>query len=325
MKKQNLSNQIILLWQGLFFIIATILLAACVLPKTMPITDTSISVINIIPEKTTNYTNPSLKKFITENEGASVVVRDNKAAIGSGVSGNSRSSNLCLLLESALLKAHYNVRDRQIFENVMDKMSDNVDYEQLSIKTGTDLIFEVIDFDTDEYNVDKYYKYSPQNYTKYISNHTDYIGNLTATEKFYDRSIPRKGYDKKGYELRYSSGRYYNNKGKVVIPVNYGPYTPTSYNFTGYHIEIKVIMLRDNKVGGTYRYYYTPCDVNKGGCKISSFGPPALHYLDNNDNKYYDKSPDRKVDEEEALLKELSNFISKIVVPDMDKEMKGVK
>jgi len=79
-----------------------------------------------------------------------------------------------------------------------------------------------------------------------------------------------------------------------------------SFTITGgYHIEIKVIMLRENKIGGTYKYYYTPCDASKGGCEIRTVAP--LAYANDDDNK------------------ELSNFITKVVIPSMQKEMKGVK
>ena len=270
------KNQSSLLWQGALLIAAITLMSACFpKPTRQPVVQQN-SYIKIKPEKQDPFTTPSLQRFVQDNKGASVVVRDSKAAAGVGVSGNSHSSKICSLIESALLKADFNVRDRQIFENVVNKMGDNIDYADLQKKTGTDLIFEVIDWGKDTYLVNHSY-------------------NSDGVEKqLYARKIT--GYDKKNKPI-------YGN-------------VPTSYEFEGYHIEIKVIMLRENKVGGTYKYYYTPCSADNGGCKITSTG-----YIDNNDNKVYEKSEDRVADNDEKWHEELSNFLSKTVMPAIIKDM----
>lgn len=308
-KKSQNQNGLIFL-EGLFFIILSILIVACGTQKAPITKGTSESFIKISPESSSTYTNPSLKRFITNNEGASVVVRDNKAAT-EGISGTDKKSNLCSLIESALVKARYNVRDRQIFESVMNKMGDNIDYVQLCEKTGTDLIFEVIEFSSDDYSVENYYTVSPIN------------GKITNPEKnlFYEPSTMNQGYDKKGNTLTYSNGFYYNYKGKKEQPVRFEKPTPISYVLRGYHIEIKVIMLRENKIGGTYKYYYTPCDETKGGCRIKSLTPSLVYY----DNIWFNKnkdriSPQRDVKDNEKILNELSNFIS-FVVDELSKAM----
>jgi hypothetical protein len=289
------------------------LISACAPISKIPVNTGSLEYfIQITPESDTPYTNPSLKKFMTNNEGASVVVRDNKAAMGSGISGNSKNSDLCSLIESALVRNHYNVRDRQIFEQVMSKMGDNVDYVQLSEKTGTDLIFEVIEASSDEYQVDEYH----------ITSTFNGITTNLKPKQFYSPSTLNQGYDKKGNKLAYRNGTYYNAKGKKEVPAHITPPTPMSYTFFGYHIAIKVIMLRENKVGGTYRYYYTPCNKENGGCKIKSLGPPTLVYYENNDNRTYEKSPERKSSNNENSLKELGNFISNVVIPSITEAMK---
>lgn len=238
--------------------------------------------VKITPESTDNYANPSLQKFIKDNPGAAIVVRDNNSASGAGISGNSSSTKLCSLIETSLMKAHYNVRDRQIFENVVSKMGENPDYELIHKRSGTDLILEVIDFGTDDYTVSSF--------------------DNNGTTQFFNKTVTN-----------------YNHKGKA-----YTTTVPVSYTFTGYHIEIKVILVKENKIGGTFRYYYTPCDASKGGCAITSLSP-ILRYYDNNDNKSYDKSPERNEGDGEAAIKELSNFVSTVVVPNIDMEMKGGK
>ncbi len=283
---KTLKTQSNLIQKGLLFVTLSMLIAAC--GGTQKTVD---SFIKIKPEATSNFTTSSLQRFVTQNEGASVVVRDFKAAKANGLSGDSQSSTLCALLESALLKADYNVRDRQIFENVVNKMGDNVDYEQLQKKTGTDLIFEIIDWGYDKYNVRDYYT-----------------------------TVVKKGEKR---EQKYSFYDRLNKKQKIEEDRDF------HYTFSGYHIEIKVIMLRENKLGGTYKYYYTPCDVNGGGCKITKFGPPVMRYHDmcchdEENRKDYEKSPQRVAGDNEEIIQDWSSFISKIV-RSMDEEIKQGK
>ncbi|MCL2510956.1 MAG: hypothetical protein FWF09_02780 [Bacteroidales bacterium] len=281
-----------LLCQGLLILAIVMLASACGMFKKAPVAQqkTGTSYIRVIPEEAQPYTTPALKRFMAENEGPSVVVRDVKAA-AAGVSGNSNSSKVCALMESGLLKAGYNVRDRQLFENVMNRMGDNIDYEDLCKKTGTDLIFEVIDF-VDLSSGEQGKRYS--------------VG--WFFNKYFDGS--------ESMELFYKKEYIYDKKGRPKQEIK----TPISYEIRGgYHIEIKVIMLRDNKVGGTYKYYYTPCSTGDG-CMITNFGPP-LRYRDNNEYTAYEKSEHRKSDAYEDTVQEWGNFIAN-VVKEMDKAMK---
>jgi Zn-finger protein len=236
--------------------------------------------IQITPKKNDLFTTPSLKRFYNENEGASVVVRDRTTT--GDVSDVGKSSNICALIESALLKEHFNVRDRAIFDRVMDKMGENIDYEKLSKTTGTDLIFEVISDGYVLYPVDSYYR----------------TGSDSETQLYEEIIVT--SYDKKGK------------------PINTPSRSPVSYYFWGYYMEIKVIMLRENKVGGTYKYFYTPCSAEKGGCEITSFGPP-LRCVDKDKNKY-EKRKDGKDKDDDMNLK-LSNFVSNIVIKEIKEDM----
>ena len=99
-------------------------------------------------------------------------------------------------------------------------------------KTQTDLLLEITD-----YTIDDYYE--------------------VKTYKVGDRQTPFKSY---------SIPDDSDPKGKRTITVN------PSYEFRGMSIEVKIIVLKDNIIGGTYRYFYVPCSEEDGGCEIISFG-----------------------------------------------------
>jgi len=275
MKKFLQTNEFI-------FLFSTVLLLAVSCKtqfrSTTPKEDLYIKITPTDIEKE-NYTSPSLKKFIQRNEGCSVVVRDTEAAKGEGISGNSESSNLCLLLEEALMKEGYNVRDRVIFESVIEKMGEIVSYEQLSQKTGTDLIFEIT-LKGEKYSVSEYY-----------------IGaNGTQTKGFtYKKEI---GKTSKGYPI-------------------YDNYAPISYTLSGYSVTIKIIMLRDNKIAGMHTYYYTPCDKTEGGCKIAllkSDQNPLLRYYEKDRIPEAERDlSDRVSQKNENKNKELISFLQRVI------------
>lgn len=284
---RNLRKQKNLLTQGLFLVICACSILSCRTHERVTITKGD-SYFSIKPNPLEPFTNPSLTRFIKENEGASIVVRDNKAASGTGVSANSKNGNLCTIIENALARNNFNVRDRQLFESVMSNMGNNIDYVQLHQKTGTDLIIEITEFDVDKYLV--------KNYS------TDYTNSQTGVttpevNEFTKTEIVK---NKKGDDE------------KITVPVSYIVY--------GYHIEIKIIMLRDNKIGGIYKYYYTPCT---NGCKIAKLEPSLVYY---ENNPYKNNEPSQKVpDNNEELYSELSNFLTKTVIPAMMEDIKNPK
>jgi len=101
------------------------------------------------------FAQSSLQKFMSQNPGASVVVRDRVSA--GGVSTAAPASRVCTLIERGLMEEGYNVRDRRLFESAVSKMKDINDYAQIHQMTGTDLIFEVTHYAIDKYEVDEGY------------------------------------------------------------------------------------------------------------------------------------------------------------------------
>ncbi|GHT03862.1 hypothetical protein AGMMS49525_09590 [Bacteroidia bacterium] len=255
-----------------------------------------MSFIKINPERTDNYTNPTLKKFFQGNEGAAVIVRDlegrtSEKVQNASLSQTSGTARICQLLEQGLLKNGFNVRDRQLFEAVADKTDKNLDYAELHKKTEVDAIFEVTSFNWDKYEVNNYYE--------------------DGVQKSFDPKFNERVYD-----------------------------------LYGFSIEIKVIMLQNNIVGGTYKYFYTPCDSDLGGCLLTKIEDNSITYipletskpevLGNASSSFLGKikGEDKKKQEyvatrtqsnEEKFEKAVSKFITDTVIPGIVSDIKGKK
>jgi hypothetical protein len=262
------------------------IIASCGGPK-------ALSFIKVNPEETSSYTNPTLRKFMQDNEGAAVIVRDlarwtPEKVQDASLSQSTRTARICQLLEQGLLKNDFNVRDRQLFEAVADKTDKNTDYGDLYNKTGVDIIFEITSFNKDRYEVNYYHQDREQ--------------------------IP--------FDLKNNS---------IV------------YDMHGYSIEIKVIMLQNNIVGGTYKYYYTPCDATLGGCVLTEIGKKTITYIPQEsakpetlgtgsflnligkkkNEKDEKKIAEREQDEYEMFEKTISKFITNTVIPGIVSDIRG--
>jgi hypothetical protein len=256
----------------------------------------ALSFIKINPEETSNYTNPTLRKFMQDNEGPAVIVRDlagrtSEKIQNASLSQATRTARLCQLLEQGLLKNNFNVRDRQLFEAVADKTDKNTDYGDLYNKTGVDIIFEITSSNEDRYEVNYYHQGAEQ--------------------------IP------------------FDQKNNAIV-----------YDMYGYSIEIKVIMLQNNIVGGTYKYYYTPCDATLGGCVLTEIGKKTITYIPQEsakpetlgtdsfsflglvgnlkkNEKEEKKIAEREQSEYEKFEKTVSKFITNTVIPGIVSDIRG--
>lgn len=98
------------------------------------------------------------------------------------------------------------------------------------------------------------------------------------------------------------------------------------YKLRGMNITIKVIMLKDNLIGGSYSFTYVPCSAESGGGLITSLSPlryrPAGSSRDV-DAYIYDNDQDRKYSSSEKLDILMEEFVSNTVVPKMVAFMKG--
>lgn len=218
-----------------------------------------------------------------------------------------RASSVCYqrindLLERGLLNNKFDVRDRNVFENVIKSISSanqTLDYQMLYEKTQTQLMLEVTycSFD-DEYEVTTYI----QDGVEKPFFHYEYVTNPAKPKKKMYREVK------------------------------------DTYVFTGMSIEIKVISLKDNLIGGIYKYYYTPCSEADGGCEITYMPQPnALGMITESGFTY--RGTDKKEigaignqnsgnsqlreSSNDKLSKTVEDYIAKTIVPDVLKKLQG--
>lgn len=98
------------------------------------------------------------------------------------------------------------------------------------------------------------------------------------------------------------------------------------YMLRGMNITIKVIMLQENLIGGSYSFTYVPCAAEDGGGLITNLSP--LRYRPSGSSRdvdayIYDNDEDRKYSSGEKLDILMEEFVSNTVVPKMVAFMKG--
>ena len=96
------------------------------------------------------YANNNLKEYLQNNPSPKIVLRvPNTSDKATSNTVNSQTNNVLYnAIEKELLKEGFNVRDRGLFNEIMDK-SKSADYSQLGVETDTDLILEVVNINTD--------------------------------------------------------------------------------------------------------------------------------------------------------------------------------
>jgi hypothetical protein len=94
------------------------------------------------------YANPNLKEFFKLNRNQNVVLRVPNSADKATSNTNLNQDNNVLYnaIEKELLKQNYSVRDRGLFNEIINK-SGSTDYSKIKDLTNTDLILEVINID----------------------------------------------------------------------------------------------------------------------------------------------------------------------------------
>ena len=100
-------------------------------------------------------TTQSLKDFLTQTESPKIVVRystfdydDSKYDL----------NYLYNVIEKEFVKAGYSVKDRVLFDEVVNRAEDIIDYTIIQEKTDTELIYEIVKLETNlDYTTDSYY------------------------------------------------------------------------------------------------------------------------------------------------------------------------
>ncbi|GHT54774.1 hypothetical protein AGMMS49982_20030 [Bacteroidia bacterium] len=224
------------------------------------------------------HTSSSLRAFMKDGEGnrktgIPVVVRNNRsnAAAASVTSTEENVDDIIKLLENGLMRNDFNVKDRIGFENVMSKTEGDVDYEMLQKKTKTDLVFEITDYGTKKYTVKNYL-------------------NDGVPVPFQKEVIDKSNKNPKKWK-------------KEIVP---DPQT-----IVGLYIEIKVILMAQNEIGGIYKYYHTPCSDKD--CRILTLDP--FKYLPDESDKV------EQVWFENGAKAAWSEFINTVAIPQLMEEM----
>lgn len=96
--------------------------------------------------KPETFTTPKLKTFLDNKEEIKVVLRTPDKA--DDVTEESTYNPIFNTIEKEFLKAGFIVRDRAIFNQIVDKSAQEINYSELQEQTDTDLIIELVDFST---------------------------------------------------------------------------------------------------------------------------------------------------------------------------------
>jgi hypothetical protein len=133
------------------YLLPVFFLSACYTPN---------RVVKFTPKQRDVFTNGHLKTFLSSNSHPNIVLRvpntyeqvTTKSSDGQVSLVNEKSRDIYYnAIEKELLKAGFSVRDRGLFNEVLNKMQrdtkQNIDYSQINELTNTDLILEVIKID----------------------------------------------------------------------------------------------------------------------------------------------------------------------------------
>lgn len=167
--------------------------------------------------------------------------------------------------------------------------------------------------------------YNPRD-RKVFENVVSKMGDNSDYQAIYEKTKTDLIFEVTHFDVdEYRVKDYYRNASKV--PLSKLDKHLKAVTFTGFSIEIKVILLQDNLIGGTYKYYYTPCATQDGGCEITTYdkkGETLYYRLPKSDREEtIDNGDDsgRKERGDEKWKRQLGEFISNIVIPSIFKDM----
>ncbi|WP_109694646.1 hypothetical protein [Chitinophaga deserti] len=128
------------------FLIGVLLISACSTQK----------FVSFETPKSETFSTDKLKSFLRSTPNPKVVLRvPNAQDNTTEEDGNTYIYNT---IEKELLKNQFVVRDRALFNEVIKKSGDKVNYAELKSKTDTDIILELSNLQTDvEYRTNQYY------------------------------------------------------------------------------------------------------------------------------------------------------------------------
>lgn len=158
------------------------------------------------PDKT--ITTDNLKLYMSKNPNPTIVVRAPNSS--NMMTEQDQNGQLYNIIESELLKAGFNIKDRTLFNQVVESKQ-TLSYQEIYNLTKTDLILELT-------NINNRVKYN-----------TNVYFNKNNDSKISDKNITRYGAS----------------------------------------IEFKILYLKENRLLGSYIFYYTPCTTNDKDCQCA--------------------------------------------------------
>jgi hypothetical protein len=152
------------------------------------------------------YANTHLKEYLKNNKSPKIVLRvpnSNDKATSNTI--NTQNNNVLYnAIEKEFLKEGFNVRDRGLFNEIIDK-SKSADYSKLGEETDTDLILEVININTA---------------VLYTTNKITMVNNSDGTERGMLNNI---NYKKNGATIEFRLIMVKNNEIAGNYKYNYTP------------------------------------------------------------------------------------------------------
>ncbi len=189
------------------------------------------------------FANVNLNNFFKGNRNPNIVLRvpntDDKAT--SNTSTNKDNNILYNAIEKEFLKQGYSVRDRGLFNEIINK-SESTDYSKIKDLTNTDLILEVVDIDSK---------------VLYSTNKVTLIGKKKISEE-----IGYVDYKRYGASIEFRLILVKNNEIAGTYKYNYQPCPDgcelASFKFSGKR-NAKEIELRESVSVNTLEEFITLC------------------------------------------------------------------
>lgn len=139
-------------WLPAFLVLAFTLLALGSAPNKVSYTT---GTLRFAPKQDDIFTKNSLKDYLHSTPNPTIVLRVPAQVDEVVVQKNYSNSQIYDIIEEELAKANFIVRDRALFQKVLDQ-SQAVDYSKIKQLTDTDLILELVSFQQVDYVTNQY-------------------------------------------------------------------------------------------------------------------------------------------------------------------------
>lgn len=114
--------------------------------------------VKFTPHKDFIFSKEELKNYMSSTDNPKVVLRVPNSSTIISEDQYLLNSTIYNTIEKELLNAGFEVRDRSLFNVVIDKSKEDIDYNTIASKTNTDLIIELVDIKDDiQYFTKTYY------------------------------------------------------------------------------------------------------------------------------------------------------------------------